>query len=205
MTGKQNSVRSTHPRFWASIAALCGAAALVLTGCAPGGGGDVGANGGTSSTQPPPATAAPDSDTDSELDDDAPVLGHDDALAAGFDHTAAIKCGYTYGEQELAWQRAVNPTAELVPEATIYLDRGVIYWDMPQPDGRTSHMLALDGYLYTWKVPSDSDAVKNTDATNGGADGLAERLDKNAHDCVVYDGPASIFEPPQGIPFTTIG
>lgn len=117
----------------------------------------------------------------------------------------AITCGYTYDEQELAGLRMLSPSAEVPPEATIYMDRGTIYWDIAQPDGRMSHMLATDGFLYTSKVPSESKAIKSEDVANGGGDELQKRLTKNAHDCKAYDGPASIFQTPTDITFVEIG
>ncbi|WP_146135353.1 hypothetical protein [Antricoccus suffuscus] len=179
------------------------AAILVLGSAGCGGSDNEIGDSGTSSTSSSSGTATPSTDTES--DDTAPVLDHEEALAAGFDHTAAITCGYTYDEQELAGLKALSPTGEVPPEATIYLDRGAIFWEIPEPDGRTSHILALDGYLYTWKVPGDSDGVKSRDTTNGGGDELKERMSQNAHDCVVYGGPSSIFQPPKDITFQSLG
>lgn len=68
-----------------------------------------------------------------------------------------------------------------------------------------SHMLAVDGSLYTWKIPDDGDGVESPDTTDGGGDDLKEQLSRNAHDCTVYDGPASIFQVPDDITFKSIG
>lgn len=168
---------TTAPRFLRQQALPWLTAAVLVFGVAGCGGSDDGENSNTSGSPSSSGGPAPSTgpDADAESDDAAAVLDHEGALAAGFDHTAAITCGYTYDEEELAGIRVLAQTQEVPTEATIYLGHGAIYWEIPQPHGQMSHMLALDSFLYTWKIPEDSDGVKSPDATQGGEDDLKER------------------------------
>lgn len=190
-----------HARTLATAVTAFGLA-FVLTAC---GGDEVDDTGAATGTR---SSTDVDTKTDGDKDpneEKSPVLDHEAALAAGFNQELAVTCGYTYDEQELAGLKMMSTSGDVPPEATIYVDRGTVYWDIPEPDGKMSHMLASDGYLYTWKVPGDGEGVKSPDATNGGGDELKQRMAKNAHDCKAYDGPASIFQPPNDITFKAIG
>ncbi len=192
---------NSHARTLAAVVAGLGLV-FTLTACGGDEVDDAGAAAGSGSDSGADGESEADKDA---AEDSSPPLDHDAALAAGFEQELAITCGYTYDEQERAGLQAMSPSAEVPSEATIYLDGGAIYWDIPQPDGRMSHVLARDGFLYTWKVPGDAEGVKSPDTTNGGGDELQRRLTKNAHDCKAYDGPASIVQPPSGITFTAVG
>lgn len=160
------------------------------------------AEGGSSTSADTEPAAEPESDPES---DPAPTiaLDHDGALNAGLAHTAAITCEYTYDEQERASLELLSQGAEISEGMTVYLSGDVIYTDIPNPDGRMSHMLTLDGFLYTWKVPSEAKGIKSPDLTEGG-DALKQRLVTHTHDCTVYDGPDSIFAPPTDITFVFV-
>lgn len=153
----------------------------------------------------PADTPEPETPDTEEPDDKTPALDHPAALAAGFDGTVAIRCTYTYDDDELRQLQTMSLGADIPPEATVYLDRGVVYWDVPQPDGRVSHVLGRDGAVYTWKVPGDGTGVEGTDESPDSLAVLEDRMTRNASDCVAYDGPSSIFEVPGDITFIAPG
>lgn len=143
---------------------------------------------------------APDSDPS-----DVPVeLDHTSALAAGLSGNSAVVCGYTYSAEELRQIQMISPSDEIDPEATVYLHGPTIFWEIPQPDGRISHVLGLDQMVYAWKIPGTT-GVQSEDLTSADDSEFMAQLQNNAHDCQVYGGPMSIFEVPSDITFQSVG
>lgn len=173
--------------------------ALTLAGCSPAtdGSDQPGAGGGGNSDETAPPAPGDENKTDDAGDLE---LDHAGALAAGLNGETAIACVYNYDAEELAGIRQLSPTGWSTPVSDIYVDSGDVYWEIPQEDGRTSHVLFVDEVTYTWKTP-DNDSIGARGESPGGADGLAERLERNASDCHVYTGSKSIFEVPSGIDF----
>lgn len=140
------------------------------------------------------------SDGDKDSKEDVP-LDHSAALSAGFSGKTAIKCTYTYDTEEIEQIKLFSTSGEVMPEATVYLNKKAVFWDIPQPEGGTSHMLVIADDLYTWKIPGDSKGIKNKDESEDSRAELETKMKKNASDCEAYMGPESIFEIPDDIQF----
>lgn len=176
---------------------------LALTACSGDNVDDAGATTGSGSSTDADTDTKPDGDKDSD-NEKSPALDHEGALAAAFNQELAVVCGYTYDEEELASIKILT-SGEAPPDATIYLDRGAILWDIPQSSGKVTHMLIRDGSVYTWKASRDGKGAKAPDLTSDGGVELQQRVTRNAHDCKVFDGPASTFQPPNDITFVEVG
>lgn len=129
-------------------------------------------------------------------------LDHQTVLTIGLEGGAAITCGYSFDSEELAAAKQLAMGDWVTPEATIHINAPTLHWEIPQAENRLSHLLMHDGLIYTWKVPGDNTGAMNEIAEEDGLDALAARLQKNAHDCVAFTGPASIFEVPSNREFT---
>lgn len=147
--------------------------------------------------------AETDSEADAEVDTETVLeLTHEQALAAGRGQEMAVVCEYTYDEEERAGIKLLA-RSDVIPDGqTVYLSPGAVFTDIPQTDGRMSHMLSVDGSLYTWKVPGNGIGVLSPDLTN--MEALKQKMGTNAHDCAPYIGPDSIFQPPTDIEFKSV-
>lgn len=175
---------------------------VALTGCTNNG--DVRAQSGNGDSHNGGSDVDPNSDgnEDAEGAEQSPPLDHSAALAAGISGDTAIKCLYTYDEQELAQIKMLAAGGEVSPNATVYLNGSAAYWDIPHPGDRLAHILSHEGITYSWKVPHDGLGAKGSQADPDAELGLlTERMKKNASDCAAYTGPDSIFTVPNDITF----
>lgn len=156
----------------------------------------------TPSTSPDPEPTQDETSTEPVPETEQPApLNHDDALTAGFDGSEAITCGYTFDEQEISEMEMISTSGTVNPEAIIHLHGSTVHWEMTEPDEQIAHVLAHDGQTYAWKVPGDGGGLQSEDESEDLLGELAERMNRNAHDCQMHTGPASDFEVPSDITF----
>lgn len=186
-----------------NLGAVLAATAMVVTLSACGGGADSAGDqaGGSSSADQPntvesPSADAPDSDSEKSILDG---LNSDEALAIGLDGGAAITCGYTFDDGEISEMKMIA-NGWVTPEATIHLQGASVFWEVPQEDGRMSHILYNDHNTYTWKSPGDSQGIMGAGESDD-LPKLAVKLQKNAHDCTAFSGSMSVFDVPAGMTF----
>lgn len=196
----------TRLRFGAVLVAAT--MAVALGGCA--GGEDLAGDlveGSASTGQDP----APEPDTVDPPGDDTPDsdpeesslagLDHDAVLAIGLAGDATITCGYTFDPVELEEMSMLSTSGWVTPEATIHLHGTSAHWEIPQEEGRPSHVLLYEDTNYFWKVPGDGAGVLADAAEEDSFSVLAGRVQANGHDCVAFTGPPSMFEVPADIEF----
>lgn len=192
------------PQTWLRRGALVAAAALAFTlgGCAgePGSSGDP-TDGSSSADQPngsdSPTSEGPAGGPEGTLFEG---LDSDGILGLGIGGKAEITCGYTFDEVELGEMSVMSTHGWVSPEATIHLNFPVVHWEIPQDGNRMSHIVYYDNNTYMWKTPGDNRGVMGS----GPGDDLsilAEKLQRNAHDCVAFTGPDSVFSVPADMDF----
>jgi len=182
MSRDHRSHRSVSQRFWQTLAAAS----------------TNGSSDGAGSQQAETCTEPVDTPSEPVAQD------HQGAMAAGLAGSSPIVCGYTFDAAQIQ-QMQMPGAPEVNPEATIFVDDGTVYWNIPEPGGRVAHLLGLEGQVYSWKIPGDDSGVQTKDDTTDPASELAAQLTNNAHDCEAYTGPSSIFEVPSDITFQTVG
>jgi hypothetical protein len=185
------------------LTALLIAPVLVIgiTGCGDNGDGAQGeaqaATGDSSGTAEPTRSMSPDDADPPEPSPEPASLTSGDALEAGLSGELAIQCVYHFDADEVTQQELFSMNGWVSPVADIYVDRDVVYWEIPkeQEGNLTSHVLGTETMTYEWKTPGNGTGITGDSGTNEDGAELADRMRTHARDCAPYTGTLSIFEP----------